>query len=224
MTELGCEQLRGCAAELALGVLPGREWAAAVEHLEGCPECRSEVEQLALVGDRLLRLAPLAEPPVGFESRVVQRLGRTPSRAAPLRRRWASVVAAGTIAAAGLGGWAIGTANDSGTPGHAASQLMSGELTAGHTGIGSVFLHPGDPAWVFMTVDHDGASTGYLDNWVTCELTLDKGPAVRVGTFQLTGGYGYWGAPVHVASTSVTGARLVSPNGTVLATASIKRS
>ena len=224
MTELHCEQLRSCAAELALDILPGRERAAAVEHLEGCPECRTEVEQLARVGDRLLSLAPLAEPPVGFESRVLQRLDRAPPRAAALRRRWASVVAAGTIAAAGLGGWAIGTATDSGTPGHAASQLMSGELTAGHTRIGSFFLHRGNPAWVYMTVDHDGASTGYADNWVTCELIMEKGPAVRVGTFQLTGGYGYWGAPVRVNTAAVTGARLVGSTGTVIATASIKHS
>ena len=40
-----------------------------------------------------------------------------------------------------------------------------------------------------------------------------------VGSFRLSGGYGYWGSPDPVTSGPLTGARLVTSTGTVLATA-----
>ena len=46
------------------------------------------------------------------------------------------------------------------------------------------------------------------------------GRVITVGSFNLDGGYGSWGSPDPLASGSVTGARLISLNGTVLATAS----
>jgi hypothetical protein len=55
-----------------------------------CAECRRAVEELTQVADELLMVAPVQEPPEGFESRVVQALG--PER--PRRRRlarWRSV-------------------------------------------------------------------------------------------------------------------------------------
>ncbi|MDI5911892.1 zf-HC2 domain-containing protein, partial [Streptomyces sp. 12257] len=79
-----CERLRELDAELALGVLPARERAEAVAHLDRCPNCREHVKRLTVVGDGLLALLPGAEPPVGFESRVVRALGAAP---APKRRR-----------------------------------------------------------------------------------------------------------------------------------------
>lgn len=39
-SEISCEKLREIGAELALGVLPGRERAGAVAHLERCADCR----------------------------------------------------------------------------------------------------------------------------------------------------------------------------------------
>jgi hypothetical protein len=70
-----CAQVHDMAAELALGVLIGRERAAALAHLEGCKACREEVRRLRVVGGRLLELLPTAEPPAGFETRVLERLG-----------------------------------------------------------------------------------------------------------------------------------------------------
>jgi anti-sigma factor ChrR (cupin superfamily) len=70
-----CAQVHDMAAELALGVLIGRERAAALAHLEGCKACREEVRRLMVVGGRLLELLGAAEPPAGFETRVLERLG-----------------------------------------------------------------------------------------------------------------------------------------------------
>ncbi|MGW2915272.1 hypothetical protein ACWC9X_33180, partial [Streptomyces asoensis] len=82
-----CERLRELDAELALGVLPARERADAVAHLDRCPDCREHVERLTVVGDGLLALLPGAEPPVGFESRVLSSLGARPRVPVPDRRR-----------------------------------------------------------------------------------------------------------------------------------------
>jgi hypothetical protein len=46
------------------------------------------------------------------------------------------------------------------------------------------------------------------------------GHITTVGSFRLTDGRGYWGSPVPATQGSLTGARLVGPDGTVLATAS----
>jgi hypothetical protein len=55
---------------------------------------------------------------------------------------------------------------------------------------------------------------------VICEVESGDGHTTTVGSFQLTDGRGYWGSPVPPVHGSLTGARLVGPGGTVLATAS----
>jgi hypothetical protein len=73
--DMSCAQLHEVAAELALGVLTGRERAAALAHLDYCEDCREEVQQLMETSGQLLGLLPPAEPPAGFETRVLARLG-----------------------------------------------------------------------------------------------------------------------------------------------------
>jgi hypothetical protein len=55
---------------------------------------------------------------------------------------------------------------------------------------------------------------------VTCQVQSRDGHITTVGSFQLTDGHGYWGSPIPGTHGSLTHARLVSPDGTVLATAS----
>src|SRR3984957_5326550 len=70
-----CGELADVAAELALGGLTGRERAVAIAHLGTCEVCREDVRQLMATGEQLRELLPPAEPPVGFETRVLERLG-----------------------------------------------------------------------------------------------------------------------------------------------------
>ena len=58
MTTERCREWRESLGALALGQLPEEERAALEAHLEGCPECRAELESLAGVA----RLLPLADP------------------------------------------------------------------------------------------------------------------------------------------------------------------
>src|SRR5204862_6898044 len=83
-----CEEARSVAAEVALGLVTGAERGAVHAHLETCPSCRRDVDALAAASDRILQLAPPAEPPPGFETRVLWRIGSVePALAAPVRHR-----------------------------------------------------------------------------------------------------------------------------------------
>jgi hypothetical protein len=98
---MDCAQLVDAAPELALGVLPGDERAAALAHLDGCASCQHVVSSLTGVTDRLLLvLTPAVEPPLGFEDRVLTPLvedAMAPSRR--LRARRPIVMAALAVAA-----------------------------------------------------------------------------------------------------------------------------
>lgn len=65
------------------------------------------------------------------------------------------------------------------------------------------------------------------DGWngtVICELAGKDGRVTTVGSFLLTDGHGSWGSPNSLDNRSLSGARLVATDGTVLATASFARS
>jgi hypothetical protein len=90
MDDMSCDEFAEVAAELALGVLTGRERAAALAHLDGCESCREQVRELTMAGEELLALLPSHEPPAGFESRVLDRIGlAAPSRRESVVRRLA---------------------------------------------------------------------------------------------------------------------------------------
>ncbi|MFJ9817153.1 hypothetical protein ACIRU3_18125 [Streptomyces sp. NPDC101151] len=246
-SDVTCEKLRENAAELALGVLFGRERAEAVEHLERCADCREYVENLTLAGDRLIGLLPFAEPPAGFETRAARRLaqdaaaheGRSNARAsAPAhhglggrarraRLRLASVAAAAAVAC-GLAGWGIGTAVEqitaSAPPAVESEPVLVGDLTSPQGAgpeVGEVYAHPGTPGWFFMTVDLVGPDATYTGK-VTCLLEHADGTSVRVGDFALRDGHGNWGAEATVDPAALSGARVTTPDGTVLATAELQ--
>ncbi|MGW3950308.1 anti-sigma factor family protein [Streptomyces sp. NPDC004752] len=241
-SDVTCQKLREIGAELALGVLPGRERADAVAHLDRCAECRKYVEELTSVSDRLIGLLPGSEPPVGFEERVARRLTtaarerRPPMRAAaafPGGRRRIRVrlaaVAATLVLAVGFGGWAVGTAIEDVVVGSAPTAgtnggMLSGDLSSvvahGKT-VGEIYAHPGRPGWIYMAVDLAGAGAP-RDGKVTCLLVHKDGSTVRVGTFALKhDGTGYWGSPAMIDPGKVSGAQLTSTDGTVLATAHV---
>ena len=265
VNEMGCAEFADAAAELALGVLTGRERARALAHLDRCEECRENVRQLTVTGEELVGLLPAIEPPAGFESRVMERLGlgipapapapvrvpvaapgsvpgpaRGPARGLSPARRFGlkladwtgggtgrsgtgrgavsrprrllatAAVAAGVVVA-GLGGWGLHAATSS----PAASPLSSAALvTASHQTAGQVYFYDSGSPWLYMSVN-----IGSRSGTVICQVESPDGHVTTVGSFQLTDGYGYWGSPAPATDGPVTGARLVTTTGTVLATA-----
>jgi hypothetical protein len=93
-----CTELADAAPQLALRVLPGDERGRALHHLEGCAVCRELVASLTAVNDALVAAAPSAEPPAGFEERV---LARFDARPADTATAGGAVGAVGTVGAVG---------------------------------------------------------------------------------------------------------------------------
>ncbi len=243
VNEMGCAEFAEAGAELALGVLTGRERARALAHLDRCDACRENVRQLTVTGEELVGLLPAIEPPAGFETRVMERLGLgTPApapgparRVSPARRfgrklaDWTGrggvsyprrMLAATAVAAAvivgGLGGWGLHAATSS----PAASPLSSAALlTASHQTAGKIYFYDSGHRWLYMSVDISSASGAVENGTVICQVEGPDGHLTTVGSFRLAGGYGYWGSPDPVTSGPLTGARLVTTTGTVLATA-----
>jgi hypothetical protein len=212
----GGGHLADVTAELALGVLTGRERARATEHLEECDACRTQVQDITATAEQLVQLLPHRRPPARFAARVIS--GLTSTRRRQRTRRMLSI-AAGTIIAmaAGLAGWGLRTTPAPSAPpgGQAPVALASATLiTAGHRAVGTVFLHGGGQQFLYMTVD-----TGAGDGHVICQLQGRDGRLITIGSFWLTGGYGWWGSPERDQPAAVTGARLITTGGTILATA-----
>lgn len=215
MTELTCQQCQEVAAEVALDVLPCHERAAALTHLEGCSTCQDAVSALTATADRLVELLPAAEPPAGFEQRVISAL--VPP--APRARRWwtpAAVAAALAAIALGAGGWVLGHSN---TPTRTAAPIsertvMYAPLTTAQHQIGHAYVYPGTPSWIYLSVD-----SGTTSNTVNCEVVRQDGSAVRVGSFPVTRGHAAWGGPAPVDRGTVVTARLTDGHGATLATA-----
>ncbi len=246
VNEMGCAEFADAAAELALGVLTGRERARALAHLDRCEACRENVRQLTVTGEELAGLLPAIEPPAGFETRVMERLGLgTPAPAparqlSPARRfgrklaEWigggwmgsagagrprrilAAAAVAVAVIVAGLGGWGLHAATSS----PAASPLSSAALvTASHQTAGMVYFYDAGSRWLYMSVDIRSGSGAAGNGTVVCQVEGPDGHVTTVGSFRLTGGYGYWGSPDPVTNGPLTGARLVTTTGAILATA-----
>lgn len=214
MIELPCERFHELAPELALGILPGAERAAAIAHVEACAACRDQLTPLAVIGDDLLDLVPCHEPSSGFETRVLNRMRPGP---APRRHRTGLLVAAmvGIAVVAGFGGSAIESAAQHDTAAQApAEELRTGTFaTAAGRQMGQIVLYTGDPAWVFMT-----AETDHPTDKIICQVLRTDGSVVRLGEFSVGDGHGHWGTPLGLDPATVSEVRLIATDGTLLAT------
>jgi hypothetical protein len=223
-----CQRLRDIAAEVALGVLPAQERATALAHLQRCPACLENIRELARTADELLHLIPRREPPVGFELRVLQRIGLPPQRRRrTLRQRFAlGVATAVTAAALAVGGWAIGvTSASSPTAGPARpDRLLSADLTSHSQDVGRVFAYTGRPHWVYMSVDADDLPArvrAALHGTLTCQIERADGSTTIIGTFPLAAGYAQWVAPYSTGSPPVTKVHLLAADRSVVASATL---
>jgi hypothetical protein len=148
---MDCAQLSDAAPELALGILPGDERAAALVHLDDCPRCRREVNSLAGLTDQLLLLAPRSEPSAGFEERVLASLPPTPTVLRPERRRRRSTrAAAAALALAACLALAVVVrwGGPSSAPAFAAEQMR----TPNGTVVGQVLVHREQPHALLMSL------------------------------------------------------------------------
>jgi hypothetical protein len=213
-----CDETRDLAAEIALGIANGEERAEALRHLSTCGECRRAVEQLSGVADELLVLAPVQEPPAGFESRVVDAMGlrKGPRRRLPgwLSLRWLAprvgpALATAAVTAAAL----IAVFNDDRqtadryreTLATANGQYFLAEPLADASGArsGVAFGYEGTPSWLLLTVDP--AHRGDVE---TGELVTRGGRTIPLRSFALDR-RGSWGGAIPVKFSEVASIRLL---------------
>ena len=182
MRRMDCAQLADAAPELALGILPGDERAAALAHLDECPGCRQQVSSLAGVTDQLLLLTPTAEPQAGFEQRVLASLGTSPNRVRAPRVKWPAlrVTAAALALAACIALAVLVISKSSSEPPSLTTEPMR---TASGAVVGKVFVHREQPAVLFMSLPgwaEQVRSYGRPGDTFALRIERRDGPAVVV--------------------------------------------
>jgi hypothetical protein len=209
---MDCADLAEVAPELALEILGGTERAAALAHLEECVACQQLVDTLAADADRLLMLAPSAEPPAGFQDRVLTSLTRAARPVAPPSRRTPRAVAmlalAACVAALAL---ALSLGPSAGpTPAEAALRTPAGEV------VGHVFVHREPEPALFMTLPGWSAQIeryGVPDE--TYALRIEGShQAPRLVPFDVEHDTS-WGATLDVDPDSITSVAVVDSQGHV---------
>ncbi|HSD23199.1 MAG TPA: zf-HC2 domain-containing protein [Solirubrobacterales bacterium] len=202
-----CEEVRELAPELALGIVEGEERGRALEHLADCPDCRRRVEELSEVADQLLLLAPHREAPVGFESRVLDRVLPAP-RPRRRRRRLALVLAPAGAALASVAitlGIVSGDLRDASHYHQTLQEANGKEFEAyslyggGGAFAGTVFSYQGRPNWLVITVD-----PAHRADLTTAQLVMNDGSQIPVSWFHLdASGSSGGGIPVDPHNVSV---------------------
>ena len=202
-------------AEFALGILDGRSRANLLEHVESCPECAQTVQELTAASDSLLQIPVGAEPPLGFESDIIDRIRAAQSM--PTRGRRFGVApllaaAAVVLVSFGLGGLLDHAVAKSPTNVSAVGKMEQRSLTFNGRTVGHVYAYSGTPSWMFVTVNEPGAPSE-----VRCTVVTKSGARHFIGNFALASGHGSWGASIPVSFSSVRNVQLTSASGALVA-------
>ena len=207
-----CAELEALAAELALGTVAGAERAGALDHLAGCAPCRALVEELAGVADRMLLLAPAIEPPPGFESKVLGRMGVSPParELRPTRRRRLLVGVAAAALVAGLStAGAVWLADEAGRPSEIRTALAADN--EGRWRCRAV-VYGEKPTWLVVSLDRmDGSSNSYSVE----ALGTGSDTPVQVGSFSLEQGHGTLARQLELPAGDVKSVRVLDSGGRI---------
>lgn len=198
---MSCADVDLLAAEAAFGLVSGTERAELLDHLDSCERCRTLVLEMTEVADALVVAGPTAEPPAGFEQRVLARFG-----ASRWPRRWPVVL--GSVAAALLLVVAFAAGRIGGTD-SAEFREVAMQTPSGRT-VGEAYLHEGTPSWVFAAVP------GWKDGGTHFRLRV----TLADGTTTNTDGAGSWGVMVP-DSRQVRTVALVDDDGQVWCSVSV---
>jgi hypothetical protein len=218
-----CARVGPLLAELATGAATGHERALALRHVVHCAGCRTELAELSRVADDLLLLAPLREPPAGFETAVMHRLAPGAERPGRRGRGWRSggarlLAAAAALllavsAGAALESWR--TAPDRrladryrqvlaqpSSPGPRSAAVT----TDGGDVVGHVYLYQGSPPWVMVAITAAPEPGSYAMDVVTVD-----GVRYPAGVCPVTGVTGTIGYSLPVPLARIAAIELTRP-------------
>ena len=198
---LACDDARDRIPDLALGSLGGEDRAVLVAHLSTCASCQELSDDLIRVVDDLLVLTPPAEPPEGFETRVLAAMtGAARPRAWHRPRafdppaRWLAVAALILVfAAGGLAGVSLSGRRPAQAPSPQLAGLIREAPLVGGSGAtwGDAYVHAGAEPWVFVSMHWD-----LPDSDLTVELAGPGIPTVDLSGLRLVNGQGAIGRGV----------------------------
>src|SRR5215510_13482202 len=218
MTGSACSEVRELSPELALRIVGGPERAEALVHTSECGPCRALVGELAEAADALTLLAAEAEPPPGFEERVLAALK------APRRRKRRLVAATVAVAAAAaaivsiVGVRVVESVQDSDHVVAAASHMRSAQMTgANGLEVGNVFVSNGAPSAVTVNVNYWVPSGNYRIEFRTG--STDK----YLGDVSIRDGRGAWGGVANLPDGGTGSIVLVDAAGSVTCEARLAR-
>lgn len=216
MNSSECKELDDQLEALALGQVAEPERARLHAHVAICGSCRGRFDDMLGLTDMLLALAPLHEPPPGFESRVLDRLSIPEARRSPRSVMLLGTAAAVLIVVGALGAVAIDRRiRDEGI------SVASSGVIVGVDGsrVGGIQLVRGDQPYVLIAIDRPRPGSGP----VTCQLQLADGRRVNVGSWSYADVRGgVWAAGLDDASLAAVAMQVVDSNGTVVASASLQ--
>ena len=191
MSVLTCADVRELAPELALGILGGAERAEVVLHVNGCARCQAYVAELTEAADAIPQLVPEAEPPAGFEARVLRRLGADRRRG---RRRWVASIAAVAAAVAIFSITVVrviesGDTNstDVAVPATQAPKPVAVAMESTAQQLPAGWAYVSDAHGVAVTVSYGVPSGGYA-----VQVKSPDGRAETLGTMTIDGNHGSW--------------------------------
>jgi len=189
MNVLTCAEVRDRAPELALDVLAGTERSEVLEHLDGCARCRAEVGELSEVADLLPKLAPEAEPPAGFDARILSMM-RGDRRRRLLRRGATALTAAAAAAILSIVIVRVVDADRAPERAEATAPLRTVAMV-GPEGlpVGQVAVSGSGTAQVAVTVTVDYSVP---DGTYSLEVQADPAAPRPIGTIVVRGGRGAW--------------------------------
>lgn len=216
MTDPMCSLDADQWAELALGILTGRERERALAHVAECPRCRGRLRDLAETADHMVDLIPEAAPPPGFTGRVLgaleeQRRAAQPPPDRPRRHTVIRVAAAGTAVTLLL---VSGFLRGDSAPGEAESPevrtVLYAPVLVDQRQIGTAYLYPGPPGWIHLSLVPSGIRP---ESPLLCTLVGADGSRQTVGTFVPGAVHDEWSAPVPPAASPVDDATLTGTSG-----------
>ena len=225
-----CRALGDDLASLALGALTGLDRARVLAHLETCPHCTAEVEELSGAADALTALIPEAPPPPGFADRTMDLIradgpvSRPPVSRRPVSRRMvsrrmvsrrvAAMAAVLILVALGVGLGVVVASPGTKAP-TAAVRTTSLHSTVGTKGT-VLLVSKGGYGWLVVDL-RDSPASGV----VTCSISLADGTREDLGAFALTDGRGSWSVPLPVPASSVRAVSVVDGAGAMVASARV---
>jgi hypothetical protein len=191
MSTFACAEVRELAPELAVNIVGGPERADALDHMSECGPCRAYVAELAEAADALTLLAAEAEPPPGFEQRVLAAIGSNRRRSWRRLALVAASVAAATAIVTIVGVRLVEGGDDS-RPVVASAGSTTVETIAMTTDsgldAGEVHVSDGDPSVVVVTIDY-----AIADGTYAIEVASPQRPGEQIGELAVDDGRGSWG-------------------------------